>query len=81
MILVDEVNVTALTRKSELNSFNRPAQVLFIIDGLGAPVKNNMVLFSRFLAGKVAIGVPTSMACSHRCRRFLFLKIQPRIKP
>ena len=47
MILVDEV--TALTRKSELNSFNRPAQVLFIIDGLGAPVKNNMVLFKSSL--------------------------------
>ena len=42
-MLVDEV--TALTRKSEQNSFNRSRQALFIIEGLGAPVKNNIVLF------------------------------------
>ena len=44
MMLVDEA--MALTRKSEQNSFSRPTQARFIIEGFGAaPVKNNMVLF------------------------------------
>ena len=37
--------MTALARKSEQNSFNRPTPALFIFEGLGAPVKNNMVFF------------------------------------